>query len=220
MDQTIADWTPAQLRQFIVNSVLTDPAAVPAKKKELPASPPNMGMLGMLRGAGPNWLRGAQQVGSVRLDVDSVNMKIDNIPQDGNHLLIVWHARITDATLVSSFSMRLSGDAGANYYDTEFDFIGGTIAAHAIPTTTSARVGRVPGSTSTAGAWAGGFVFMPGYSTVGASHPYMALCSSLEGSPAAQVGEVDFGTWFASPINSVEFFANFTAASTMNAYVF
>lgn len=32
MDPTIANWTPAQLRQFIVNSVLSDPGSLPKPK--------------------------------------------------------------------------------------------------------------------------------------------------------------------------------------------
>jgi hypothetical protein len=145
-------------------------------------------------------------------------LTVGSIPGTYTNLLFVFKMRQT-ASGSASVALRFSGDSSAAYYDTEFDFFGGSIAAHAVGSgATSGRFGRCPGSDAGAGQFGSGYVFVPSYAA-GDGKNWIGKTSSFE--TAGIVGEEDAGCWFnGAAVTSVSILGvTFAAGSRLDVYV-
>ena len=151
----IGDWTSAQLRQFIVNQILTDPGAYP---KAVPQNPstvlqnPRDGSQ-VLTGLG-TYAGGLVKIAEqTPVSVFGVNgFDFQGIPQNFRSLQIRLLARGDTAAFVTSLCIRMNGDGGASSY-----YTGGRMLSNGLSVTPTdgalgsyLECGRVPAASATA----------------------------------------------------------------------
>jgi hypothetical protein len=136
-----------------------------------------------------------------------------NVPAGYKSIVIVYYARDRIAGGATALAIRFNNNAGASYYDAEFDWTGAVIAANTIGVATSGRFGRCPGSTASSGSFATGYGLVTGYDNGANAKSWVAFSGGLES--AAVIAEGDSGCWYnSSPISSVQLLSSASGFET------
>lgn len=158
----IGSWTPAELRRFIVNTVLSDPAN--QKADELPVGVFPGAQLGVLSTLAKAWVPGMQQVADVILWSTTPTLDITGIPQSFAHLLMLWSTRGTAAQFGVNNYVHINGITSANYYYQTGAMSGASVSAGGTNAGTGAYIGDSAAASEGAGRRGVGITFIPNYS--------------------------------------------------------
>lgn len=105
---------------------------------------------------------------------------VQNIAQTYKHLLLVWSVRFVEATKDDYLDLRLNNDSGATSYTAPtIAAIGGTVSTAGNFNIAKMYVGSAPGSSSPAGRFGAGFIFVPNYASATPQKTVVAMSSDV-----------------------------------------
>ena len=160
MGPTLASWTPADLRRFIVNDILSNPGAL----GETVATDQNLSqkILALITS------------GKLHLPFETFveYTTVGNlgtlgpwtIPQTHDHLLMLWTAKAAANTGTHGLRLRFNRDANNYYGEALTADVSAVAAGQEGNPGTEGRIGRVPDDLI--GQWASGVIFVPNYRRV------------------------------------------------------
>lgn len=187
---SIAEWSQADLRRFVINLLLSDPGALPKEvsgpSQQLPAGATD-GSVPVWDSASNRWVTSLEHPapGSDLADTSVALAKLastvpylvedyagDNtagvktfstLPTDRKHLLVLMSGRAGPAVVLSSIYVRFNGDSGANYTLWQMVLAGGAFSAGGGGGATGINTFQFPGASGIAGRSGAGILFIPNF---------------------------------------------------------